>query len=693
MRQRIHHYSLKLVFTLLIFSSTVIAAFEVSAGASEILWDNYGVPHIYGKNAREMYYSFGWAQMSCHADLILRLYAEARGRAAEFFGSEYIESDKKILCFDLPALARSGYLSMGKEYRSYLDAFVKGMNDYSDKHPELIDNLLRPVLPVTPDDVIAHTIRVINLEFLAGEDLSSITGIAAPGSNSIAIGPKKSATGNAMLLANPHLPWNGFFTWFEAHLNSKGFNAYGVALVGMPTLSIAFNDYLGWTHTVNTIDASDRFELTLKDAGYILDNKVLSFKIRHITLKVKQADGSMGESDIVLKSSEHGPVLGEKGNKAWAVRIAGLENFGIHEQYHRMAGAKNLSEFQEALKMLQNPMFNVIYADRAGNILYFFNGNVPIRPSGDFAFWRGTIDGTRSDYIWKNYHGYAELPQVLNPQTGFVQNCNDAPWTCTCPQVLDPSDFPPYMSSHWMGWRPQRAINMIKDNNSVTFSQLVDYKLNTGMEVADRFLDDLLKAVEKYPDSLTLQAAGVLIKWDRKTDCKSRGAILFAQWWDQVNTSMFEVKWDPANPASTPDGLNNYEEAVKLLSKAASVVLSNYGSLDIAWGDVNRLRINELDYPANGGPDKYGIFRTLYFVPDKDNKTHPVAGETYFAVTEFGKKVRAKVMLSYGNATQKGNKHIGDQLKLMSEKKLRPALLTRSEIISNLEKKEILKFE
>jgi acyl-homoserine-lactone acylase len=338
-------------------------------------------------------------------------------------------------------------------------------------------------------------------------------------------------------------------------------------------------------------------------------------------------------------------------------------------------------------------MFNVIYADKKGNILYVFSGNVPRRSGGDFSFWKGTIDGSRSDYIWKQTLGYDELPRVLNPPSGFIQNCNDAPWTCTYPPVLDPMKFPAYLSSQWMGWRPQRAINMIKDNNSITFDQLVDYKLNTGMEVGDRFLDDLLKAVERFPDSLAIKASGVLKKWDRKTDCDSRGAILFAQWWDQINPAMYKVGWDSATPVSTPDGLADEKEAVKLLSAAASVVLAKYGSLDIPWGDVNRLRINGLDYPANGGPDKYGIFRTLYFVPDKDKKTHPVAGETYFAVTEFGKKVRAKVMLSYGNATQKGNKHIGDQLKLMSEKKLRPALLDKSEVLDNLEKREILKIE
>ncbi|MBK8881174.1 MAG: penicillin acylase family protein [Bacteroidales bacterium] len=99
------------------------------------------------------------------------------------------------------------------------------------------------------------------------------------------------------------------------------------------------------------------------------------------------------------------------------------------------------------------------------------------------------------------------------------------------------------------------------------------------------------------------------------------------------------------------------------------------------------------DLPANGGPDNFGVFRTMYFAEDKDNKKHAFHGDTYVAVTEFGDKVKASVLLSYGNATQPGNKHSGDQLKLLSEKKLRPALLERADILPVLEKKETLEIK
>lgn len=659
--------------------------------STEILWDNYGVPHVYARTTQEMYYAFGWGQMHNHANLLLQLYGQVRGKAAEYWGEKFAISDKQIHLFNLPETAKQQYAKQDKEYKIYLDAFVNGINEYARAHPQAIDSTMKQVLPITATDVLAHSTRVICLEFLAGSDIGNTRRLLAPASNAYAIAPSKSASKNAMLVTNPHLPWSDLFIFFEAHLTAPGFNTYGVSLIGQPVLNIAFNENLGWTHTVNTIDASDRYELTLQGNGYLLDGEVQQFNKRTIQLKIRQSDGSLKAENIDLLTSKHGPVVGEKNGKAYAIRIAGLENASLVAQYHKMGKAKNLQEFESALKMMQNPMFNVIYADNAGNILYLFNGNIPKRSEGDWAFWDATIDGSSSKHIWNQYHRYDDLPKLLNPSTGFVQNANDPPWTSTYPTALDAKKFPGYMSPQVMQLRPQRAVNMIKDDQSITFDELVDYKLNTGMEAADRFLDDLLAAVQQFPDTSLQRAVAVLQNWDKKTNNDSRGAVLFARWFDLLNENMFKLPWKPEQPVTTPDGLKNPEKAVELLKQAATDVEKTYGALDIAWGDVNRFKVGTYDVPGNGGASKYGVFRTMQFRSSPNSKIgYAVAGDTYVAVTEFSNPIKSQVLLSYGNATQPGSKHIGDQLPLLSQKKLRPALLNKADILKNLEKKEQL---
>lgn len=694
--------------TAIIYSVIVALSFfscteKDSQNQTEILWDKWGVPHVYAADEAEMYHAFGWAQMQSHANLILKLYAESRGMGSEIFGERYLESDRLFHLFNLTDSAQAQYERFTGDEKLFLDSFVRGLNDYAEANPEEIYEKFRKVLPVTAIDVLAHGKRVINLEFLSGRDigqsfneLKELEKEITPGSNSYAIAPAKSESGKAMLVANPHLPWNDLYMFFEAHLNAPDFDVYGVTLVGMPVLNIAFNKNLGWTHTVNTIDASDRYVLTLEGDGYILDGEVRSFDEKSVVIKVLQDDSSIVDKEIKLKYSQHGPIIFEHGDKAYALRIAGLDNDSYFYQYHKMGKSDNFDEFEDALKMMQIPMFNVVYADKAGNIMYLFNGNVPERSEGDWKFWNDKVDGTRSDLIWHSYHDYGDLPKLFNPETGFVQNANDAPWTATYPLMLNSEDYPAYMSPEPeelpASFRAQRAINLIKDDDSISFEELVDYKLDTGMEVAERFLDDLLAAVEQYPDPVAVEAAAVLRNWDGETNTDSKGAVLFARWIDKLGNDMYAVPWSIENPVTTPDGLKDPEKAVAILVEAADEIDIAYGSMDVAWGNVNRFRVGKIEFPGNGGNHDYGVFRTMYFkAPKERNINYAFHGDTYVAVVEFGDNVRAKVLLSYGNSTQTGNRFMGDQLEMLSENQLRDAFLSKEVVLNNLAFKEELK--
>lgn len=660
--------------------------------STEILWDTYGIPHIYGKDARSAFQAFGWAQMQSHGNLILRLYGQARGRAAEYWGEEYLESDRWVRTMGVPDRAREWYEAQSPTFRSYLDAFAAGINSYAQEHADLIDDEVSVVLPVNAVDLLAHGMRVLHFTFVV--DPESVAGVSdlerTSGSNGWAIAPARSASGNAMLLANPHLPWSDLFLWYEAQLTAPGIDAYGATLVGIPVLAIAFNDHLGWTHTVNTHDGWDAYELTLASGGYRFDGKVRAFETEEQTLKVKQDDGTLRSEELVVRRSIHGPVVTQKDGFAVALRVVGLDQPGVLEQWWDMARATNLTKFEAALKRLQLPMFTVMYADRDGHIMHLFNGQVPVRAKGDFEYWEGIIPGDTSTTLWTKTHPYPDLPRAINPPSGWLQNANDPPWTTTFPPVLNPDNYPPYMAPRGpMSFRAQRSARMLAEDKRISFQEMVDYKHSTRMELADRLLDDLIPVALKQGSEIARRAANVLKAWDRKADADSRGAVLFSFWFEEMDLkSAFSTPWNEDSPRTTPDGLTKPRSAVAALEAAASKVEAAYGALDVRWGDVFRLRYGNVDLPANGGPGSLGIFRVLNFAPEEDGRFKAVDGDSYIAAIEFSNPVRAMVLTSYGNATQPGSPHVSDQLKLFARKQLRPVWRSRNEISAHLSERQ-----
>lgn len=686
------------VLALLLIAPTVFGLAPAGSGRAEILWDKWGVPHIFAKDTESLFYAFGRAQMHSHGDLILRLYGQARGRASEYWGKSYLSSDRWVRTVGIPERGREWYKAQSPAFQRYLDAFATGLNDYANENKDKISDEVEVVLPVTAADVMAHANRVIHFTFVSSQGAMFLANrhLDQKGSNTWAIAPSRSASGKAMLLANPHLPWSDLFLFYEGQLTAPGINAYGATLVGFPVMGIAFNDNLGWSHTVNTYDGEDHYELTLAEGGYVWDGKPRAFEKEEQTLKVKESSGAPSEEKLVIKRSVHGPVIAEKGERAIALRVAGLDRPGFLEEWWDMARAKNLAEFQSALSRLQMPMFNVMYADRSGHIFYLFNAAIPKRSKGDWAYWSGVIPGNTSETLWTNIHSYSELPKVVDPPTGWMQNANDPPWTVSFPVVLEADKFPKYFAPRFMGFRPQRSARMVDEDKSITFDEMIQYKHSTRMEMADRILNDLIAAARSAGSDVTRRAADVLEKWDRSADATSKGTALFIAWVQEMRpgarpANIFASAWNEQNPRTTPDGLADPKAAAAALDSAARKVEAAYGSLDVAWGDVARLKKGNRDLPANGGNGELGIFRVVGFDRGQDGKLRANGGDSYVAAIEFSTPVRARVITSYGNSSQPGSPHNGDQLELFSKKEMRSAWLTRKDIEANLESREVLK--
>ena len=679
------------------------AAGPTAQAPVEVLWDTWGVPHVFAADAADLAYGFGWVQARAHGDLVLRLYGQSRGRAAEYCGEEHLDLDRWVWTVGIPGRAAAWLEDQDPEMRSFLESFAAGFNAYAETYPEAIADDLEVVLPVPPGDLLAQTQRVVHFTFVV--DPRTIAGarreLEQRGSNAWAVGPERSASGDTLLVANPHLPWSDLFTWFETHLVGAGIDAYGAALVGTPFLGIAFNPALGWTHTVNTHDGYDLFELQLAEGGYLFDGEVRSFETEEVELTVRAADGSLRGEPLSIRRSVHGPVVASQGETALALAVVGLDAPHLLRQYWDMARARNLGEFQAAIGRMQMPMFTFMYADRDGNILHHFGGETPVRSRGDWSTWSGPVPGDSSEWAWQGVHAFDELPTVLNPPTHWLQNANDPPWTTTFPRVLDADAFPAYMAPRFMHLRAQRSAAMLRDDESVTFDEAVAYKMSNRMQLADRILDDLASAVDRHGDATARRALDVLSAWDRTADADSRGAVLFKELYARMEAggqslrtpspaNGFARSWDPDEPLATPDALADPAAAATALSAAATAVEERHGRLDVAWGEVHRLRLGKWDLPANGGPGALGIFRVVNYRPDGDGTATAAGGDSFVSVVEFGDPVRAEVLLSYGNASQPGSPHVGDQLELFARKELREAWVSREEIEANLELRESL---
>jgi acyl-homoserine-lactone acylase len=743
------------------------------AGEAEILWDQFGIPHIYGPDRLTVVRGLGYAEMENHAETILMNVASARGRSAEYFGpgtgNANINNDITVRTEGIPTRALTWLLTGGVEQTAIIQAFTDGANKYAGRHGDTIDPLFQQVLPLVPTDITAGIQNVVHFHIMPEHDnllallsawqtggISAANAVACSltpgcsndtavarsdtpgGSNGWAIAPKKSASGNAILMGNPHTPWGnnspvpglGIYQWMEVNLvigdpENPQLNASGVVFAGAPFIGIGYTDEIGWTHTDNTIQNTNLYELTLSAIGtYNFGGIPLPLLHRTDTIKIRQADGSLTSQNIDIYSSVHGPIVAKNGNKVLALRVAGLGQPSAVTQYWGMIQAHNLEEFTAANSALQMPFFDVIYADRDGHILYVFGGQQPVRKGGDWGKYSGILDGSDPSLLWTSTFAWSQLPSAIDPPGGFVANGNDPPWTSTFPQTgtNDPTQFPAYISPQFMDIRAQHGARFLLSSQSQTLTpaQVLSGKESTHMLLAARVLPDLINAAKLSGNAIAQQAAAILSAWDRNADASSIGAVLFEAWWVIVSNDpklakdntinfysphpAFSVGWSASDPLNTPAGLANAAATVPDLILAAQQVVAAYGALNVAWGDVHRIvlathnpkfhrTIPVSNDPQSGADDPFGPVRVIFRSPalDGSNKFWAYSGDGYVQLIEFTKKgAKASALLGYGNASRPFSTHVTDQLSYFDAKTLRPTYRTRAKVEKHMVSREVV---
>ena len=677
------------------------AAGTASATGAEILWDRYGVPHIFAPDHAALFKAYGYAQMEAHAELLVRLYAQARGRAAEFYGAEYLASDTWVRTNGLPDTAKQWAKGQSADFAPLIESFARGLNQWADEHKAELSAPAQAMLPLTPEDVYAHGLRVIHYDWVVSptrlENRLKRWEDEVHGSNEWAVAASRSASGKALLMSNSHLQWGDVHTYFEVQLTAPGVTSYGAVWVGFPVLRQCFTEFVGWTQTTNNPAESDLYGIVEKDGGYVLDGQVKPFDTHTETLKVRQADGSMTEQPLTIRRTVHGPIVAERQGKPIAMRVAALDRPKMFEQFWRMGLAKNFQEWETAMRMQQLPLFNTAYADRDGHIAYVYNSTLWKHATGDYRFWQGVVPGDKSEFIGTEIVPYDEIPKVADPPTGWVQNSNDMPWTSVYPMVLDPKAFAAgFAAPQGITQRAQRGIRILSSlPEKISFEDIKKGKLDTHVETADQFVDDIVAAAKARGTATAKRAADVLAKWDRQAEVDSVGMLVFYKFMTAAGASFdkiggFKVPTDDRRPLETPRGFKDAAKAMALLDQVAASIEKEYGTLEVKWGDVLRFRRGATDVPGNGAPSSLGAIRTINVSPFKDGKVEAISGDTFYGVIEFSTPQRGEVLLNYGNWSKPGSKHIDDQLPLASKKQLRPMWRDRKDIEANLESRKVL---
>jgi len=679
-----------------------------------IVRDTYGVPHITGGTEADVGFGLGYAQAEDHLEMLARRVLEARGEAARWFGPKELENDFAMRRIGNLAEARMRLNQLDATYRDVLSGFAAGANTYVARHRDG----LPPWIPLfEPADFLA-TPRAASASAMFSPALvralqrkygpASLTPAVAepspiddaPGSNALALSAAKSASGRPILLGNPHLRWSSLY--WEAHVIQPGrLNFYGSTLVGLPWLRAGFNEHLGYVQTNNAPDLADVFALPLdpdRRNHYVFEGRSRALLDQEIAVEVLQPDGVVARQVRTFKVSHLGPVIHQDERSAFAYRSSALDAWRFFEGFWRLSHSRNLDDFRGVLARRLMPSSNFTYADAAGNILYFWNARLPRRREG--TSYALDVPAETDRFIWRDLHKSSDLPFLLNPPGGYVQNANNPPWFVSKTDPLSPGAYPADIEPGELGLRPQLALQLIEAGGKLTVDDVRALKFSNRMLLAERVRDDLLAAAGRAAPSDDLrEARDTLAAWDGTSSATATGAVLFQRFWELYRRALgerepFAVRWDPARPFDTPSGLADPDAAAAMLAQAARETRAAYGAVSIPYGQVNRFRLGGLDLPGDGASGQLGAYRVMQFDP---RPTDPVReagrpdpagdyrgfGDAWILLVHFTRPVSAQSVLAYGQSSRPGSPHASDQLALFAGHTLRPVWFHPAEIRAN----------
>ena len=567
--------------------------------------DSFGTPHIFAPTDAEVAYGLAWANAEDAFGETQDLIYTVKGYMGRLKGIEGAKIDFFVHAIGARKLVNEHYdKDLTPEFKKYLNGFVQGLNAYAASHPDEVK--IRRAFPVTEKDILADYITIMS--FLTGvqNPVGDIVGgkydsipvdlkhrMPPVGSNAYAVNGNKSIDGKTYLCINPHLAMDGAFSFYECHLSSdEDLDFIGNMFQGSSSNAMGTNKHLGWAFTWNYFDQVDVYKLDMNPKSkleYLYDGKWEKLEKRPLWLKVNW-HGIVVPVRKMAYTSKYGMTLkSDKSDNFFSVRFPANMTVKAGQELYAMAKSQNYDQFWQAMRSNHAiAMFNMVYADDKSNIFYLSHGTLPDRKNQQYN-WGGILPGNTSETLWTDLVPVDSMPHVINPQCGYVFNTNNNVYDATCEGQNDnPHRLPAYVNQRpGNNNRAETLKEFFRTHDRVDFDAFRKIKFEGKMSANSIFMKSLTPLWQldktKYPDisNYITNVQG----WDKSTDTSSTGVTCFGCFVNQI--------WDKKHYDDEQFAMGfplSEQETVQYMRDAQQYMLTNFGSLDVKWGSVHKLR-------------------------------------------------------------------------------------------------------
>jgi acyl-homoserine lactone acylase PvdQ len=676
--------------------------------------DNYGVPHIVGDTEEATFFGYGYAQAEDHLEGMMLQYRDAQGRRAEIhgfsaLGDGYLHFIPYEYRWDgdyLQRLLRTKKCVVENKdkidanvYR-ILTAFAHGVNAFIAEHraqvPDWIDS-------VTAEDIEAlersHYMRFYSIHDALQKLTGKVYDLPGFGSNQWAVAPFKSANGRIMHVEHTHMPWANRFQNYEAHLITPGrLDAAGISWFGSPFFLDGLNDKITWSATWNEPNMADIYEEKINPENhlqYLYEGKWRDIRVDTETFRVKGPKG-MESVTLPLYYTHHGPVVhfDREKNRAYSVKLPNYDGVNYSSGMYGLMKSQNLVEFKATLGRQLMPRWNLLYSD-AENIFWVHNGNVARRAEG--YDWSKPVPGWTKDTEWGPYLPFDVYPQLLNPASGFLQNCNNPPWVVTKNSGLNPLAPVPYYlratprpdaGEEVLNMRGERLFQVLGQSKKFTLADMKELAFDTTIMPADVIVPLLERAYAAKPtqDARVTRALELVKSWDRRSG-EDSVAYTYLYFWGTAYQELFGGKFsrfvghdrrkiDLGSPEEQDQARRAFEKAVAHIEK-------QFGKPEVRWGDVNVV-VRGGKFPMDGT----GLYDVLHpdEGPEQDNgQMYCNDGWGDLLIVMEGQPKEILSLLPYGESEHPASPHYNDLAKLHSRRLAKRFWFTPAEIVAHTE--------